>query len=60
MRVYEINKQTIEVYSYNEAEFEKFLKRFNFDFKARPYRPLRWYDKLLGKIFGIKHKAAVD
>ena len=47
MRVYEINKQTIEIYGYEEDEFEKFLEKFNFDFKARPYRPLTWFEKLL-------------
>jgi len=56
MRVFEIPKQTIEVYGYNEDEFQKFLERFNFDFKARPFRPLRWYEKLLG----ITYKPAVD
>lgn len=59
MRVFEIDKQTIEVYGINEDEFQKFLTRYNFDFKARPFRPRRWYERLLGVILGIKYKAPV-
>lgn len=56
MSVYEIDKQTIEVYGFEEDEFEKFLEKFNLDFKSRPYRPLTWFERLMR----IKYKQGKD
>jgi hypothetical protein len=58
MRVYKIVHQTIEVYGYEEDEFEKFMEKFNFDFESRPYRPLKWWEKFLHSLHVMTYKFA--
>ncbi len=55
MRVFEIPAQTIEVYGYNEDEFQRILQRFKLDFTARPYRKLTLYERIRNKILKRKY-----